>query len=158
MLSGLHEKPIRNKYWVTEKKYMEEIVRETSLFELHALLSVSLFVAFFVYPLPRSKGRIAEWPLYKHSLVFCDMIWVNGQKYENLLQFHFSWLASLRMWYYFGLCFVLAPLPPFLYGPATITASITRKQFFSEFYKKRLCRSFHWHHMYFRKEVIQRRN
>ena len=53
---------------------MEEIVRETSLFELHALLSVSLFVAFFVYPLPRSKGRIAEWPLYKQfGILWYDM-------------------------------------------------------------------------------------
>ena len=32
--------------------------------------------------------------------------WVNGWKYENLLQFNTSWLASLRMWYlYFKLCF-----------------------------------------------------
>ena len=31
--------------------------------------------------------------------------WVNGRKYENLLQFYFSWLSALRTWYYFGLCF-----------------------------------------------------
>ena len=29
--------------------------------------------------------------------------WVNGQKQENLLQFNTSWLASLRIWYYFRL-------------------------------------------------------
>ena len=34
------------------------------------------------------------------------MLWVNGQKYENLLQFNTSWLASLRTWYI--LDFVLA--------------------------------------------------
>ena len=30
---------------------------------------------------------------------------MNGQKYENLLQFYFSWLPALRIWYYFRLCF-----------------------------------------------------
>ena len=25
--------------------------------------------------------------------------WLNGQKYENLLQFNTTWLASVRMWY-----------------------------------------------------------
>ena len=39
-------------------------------------------------------------------LVFCEMTsLVSGWKYENLLQFNNSWLASLRMWYYFRLCF-----------------------------------------------------
>ena len=39
-------------------------------------------------------------------VVFCVMIsWVNGQKYENLLQFNTNWLASLSTWYYFRLCF-----------------------------------------------------
>ena len=37
-------------------------------------------------------------------MVFCVMIsWVNGRKQENLLQFNTSWLASLRIWYYFRL-------------------------------------------------------
>ena len=31
--------------------------------------------------------------------------WVNGRKYENLLQFYLSWLPALRTWYYFRLCF-----------------------------------------------------
>ena len=30
---------------------------------------------------------------------------MSGRKYENLLQFDTSWLASLRTWYYFRLCF-----------------------------------------------------
>ena len=39
-------------------------------------------------------------------VIFCVMIsWVNGRKYENLLQFNTGWLASLRTWYYFMLCF-----------------------------------------------------
>ena len=39
-------------------------------------------------------------------MVFCVMIWwVNGQKYENLLQFNTRWLASPRTWYSFRLCF-----------------------------------------------------
>ena len=32
-------------------------------------------------------------------------VWMNGGKYENLLQFNTSWLASLRTWYYNRLCF-----------------------------------------------------
>ena len=39
-------------------------------------------------------------------LVLCVMIpWVNDQKYDSLLQFNTSWLASLRTWYYFRLYF-----------------------------------------------------
>ena len=39
-------------------------------------------------------------------MVFYVIIsWVNIQKLENLLQFNTSWLASLRTWYYFELCF-----------------------------------------------------
>ena len=30
---------------------------------------------------------------------------VNGPKWENLLQFYFSWLPARREWYYFRLCF-----------------------------------------------------
>ena len=68
------------------------------------------------------------------------MLWVNGQKYENLLQFNTSWLASLRTWYI--LDFVLASVivaitlylnapPPFLYGPA-IPPENVRKVFLSQ--------------------------
>ena len=39
-------------------------------------------------------------------MVFCVMVSrANGRKYENLLRFITSWLASLRKWYYFRLCF-----------------------------------------------------
>ena len=34
--------------------------------------------------------------------------WVNSQKYENLLQFDTSWLASLKTWHYFRLCFTFS--------------------------------------------------
>ena len=34
--------------------------------------------------------------------------WLNSQKRENLLQFNTSWLASLRTWYYFRLCFIFS--------------------------------------------------
>ena len=34
------------------KKYMEEFVRATSLFWLHALFLMAILVAFFVYSLP----------------------------------------------------------------------------------------------------------
>ena len=38
--------------------------------------------------------------------VLCVVIlWVNGRKYENLMQFNTSWLASLRAWYYFRFYF-----------------------------------------------------
>ena len=49
ILSGLHEKSRRNKDWVTEKNTLsiKEIVWGTWLFWLHALFSMSFFVAFF---------------------------------------------------------------------------------------------------------------
>ena len=57
ILSGLHEKPKKNKDWVTEKKYIEEFVWGTSLSWLQALLSMPLFVAFFIYYLPLPMWR-----------------------------------------------------------------------------------------------------
>ena len=88
----------------------EEFVWETSLFWLHALLSMLFFVAFFVYSLPLPKWRTC-WmaPIKIHNIsmmVFCVMIlWVNSRKYVNFLQFSTSCLASLRTWYYFRLFF-----------------------------------------------------
>ena len=57
ILPGLLEKPRRNKDWVPEKKCIEEFVWGTSLFWLHALISISLFIGFFVYSLPHSTWR-----------------------------------------------------------------------------------------------------
>ena len=83
---------------------------ETSLLWLHALLSMSFSVTFFVFCLPFPNCVHAEWSLQRYIilrwLVFCVMIpSVNGRKYDNLLQFNTSWLASLGMWYYFSLLF-----------------------------------------------------
>ena len=49
ILSGLDEKPKR------KKKYIKEFVRKASLFWLRTLLSISLFVAFFIYSLTLPK-------------------------------------------------------------------------------------------------------
>ena len=51
-------------------------------------------------PSPFPSSVIAEWSLQRYIiLLYCVMIsWVNGEKYENLLQVHTSWLASLRMY------------------------------------------------------------
>ena len=100
---------MRNQEWVSyRKKIMEEFPWGKSLFWLHAFLSMSFFVAFFVYSLPFPNWRTC-WMVQYIILVwvvFCVIIsWVNGQKCENLLQFNTSWLASLRTWYYFRLYF-----------------------------------------------------
>ena len=56
--------------WETKKerlsyriKYIAEFVWWTLLFWLHALLSMSFFVAFFVYSLPFPIDVLVEWPL-----------------------------------------------------------------------------------------------
>ena len=89
------------------KKYIEEFVWGTSLFWLHFLLSMSFFIAFFVYSLPIPKWRtcwIAPIKIYNIALVGITPP-VNSRKYDDLLQFNTSWLASLRAWYYFRLFF-----------------------------------------------------
>ena len=93
---------------IYRKRYTEEFVWGTSLFWLHTLLSMTFFVTFFVYSVSLLSDLLAEWPLciILPWVVFCVMIpWVNGPKYENLLQFNNSWLASLRTWCYFRPCF-----------------------------------------------------
>ena len=78
ILSGLLEKPRRNKDWVTEKSTLKNVWR-TSLFWLHVLLSMSLFIAFFVYSFPLSKWRTC-WtvPIKIHNIamegILCDDI------------------------------------------------------------------------------------
>ena len=47
------------------KKYIEEFVWGTLVFRLRALLSMSFFVAFFVYSLPLSKWRTCWMALIK---------------------------------------------------------------------------------------------
>ena len=96
------------------KKYIEKIVWGTSLFWLHSLLSMSLFVAFFVFSLPLPKWRTCLMvPIKIHIIflwvVFCVMTSrVNGRKYKNLWQVNTSCSVSLRTWYYFN--FFLTPV------------------------------------------------
>ena len=97
ILSELHEKPWSKTDLVTEKRTYTN-VWGTSLFELHALLSMS-FMAFLVYSLPLPKWRtrwMAPIKIIFLPVVFCVMIsWVNGRKYETLLQVNTSCLTSL---------------------------------------------------------------
>ena len=109
ILSELHFKP-RRKDWVTEKTYIEEFVWGTSLF----YYTPSFLCHFLLLSLstlsPFPSDVTPEWPLQRYIIllwvVFCVMIsWVSGWKYENILKFNTSWLTSLRIWYYFRLCF-----------------------------------------------------
>ena len=81
----------------------------TSLFWLLALLSISLLLLSLSTPSPPSlpKWHTCCIPPMKILNIASSMVisWVNGQKFENILQFNTSWLASLRTWYYFGFCF-----------------------------------------------------
>ena len=85
------------------KKCAEEFVWGTSLFWRHALLSMSFFVALFVYSPPQvtyllnGPNKDTKYCYWWHS-VWC-------QKYEIRLQFNISWLASVRTWYYLRLFF-----------------------------------------------------
>ena len=85
------------------KKYKEEFVWETSLFWLHTLLTISFFVVFFVYSLSQVTYFLND--PNKDTKYFYGWYRVWYGTYENLLQFNTSWLASLRTWYYFRLCF-----------------------------------------------------
>ena len=82
------------------KKCIEEFLWGTSIFlTVRPPFYTFVFFAFFVYS-STFPYIILLW------VIFCVMIsWVNGRKYENLLQFNTGWLASLRTWYYFMLCF-----------------------------------------------------
>ena len=76
----------------------------TSSFLCHFLLLSSSTTCPFL------SEVLAESPLWRYIIllwvVFCVITsWVNCWKYENLLQFNTSWLASLRTWLYFRHCF-----------------------------------------------------
>ena len=82
ILSGLHEKP-RRKDSVTEKSAKKNFCEGYHFLTARPPYYV-IFCRFLCLP--------------------CVMVSsVNGLKY--LLQFDTSWLASLRTWYYSGLCF-----------------------------------------------------
>ena len=85
---------MRNKKeWLSyRKKSIEEFMWGTSLFWLHALLSMT-FCCFLPLLLPHFQ--VTLWMAFCVTLwvtlwvVFCVMIsWVNGRKYVNLLQFN----------------------------------------------------------------------
>ena len=90
ILSELHVKPRRND-WVSEKMYRKICVR-----------GINFFTAITPFYSPSQVMY-----LLNGQYGWCSVIisWVNGRKYENLLQFYFSWLSALRTWYYFRLCF-----------------------------------------------------
>ena len=65
-----------------------------------SFLCISLLLSLTTpFPFPSEQ---AQWPYGWCSVI---LSWVNGQKYENLLQFYFNWLPALRTWYYFRFCF-----------------------------------------------------
>ena len=104
ILPELHEKP-RGKDWITEKSTRKNLCKEYHFFDCALFIRC---LCFLHSPFPINV--LVEWPLKRYIVlswvVFCVMIsWVNGQKYENLLQFNTSWLSSLRTWYFFKLCF-----------------------------------------------------
>ena len=89
ILTGPHEKPRRNKDWVTEKKYIEEFVCGASLLGLNALVSMSFCVlSSSIYsPFPNWRTWwMASIKIHNIAMgVFCVMLsWVNGRKYESL--------------------------------------------------------------------------
>ena len=101
ILSELHVKP-RRKDWVSEKIYRKICVRGINL--LIALPPFYVILCCFLCLLP-SPSQVTY--LLNGPYGWCSVMisWVNGRKYENLLQFYFSWLSALRTWYYFRLCF-----------------------------------------------------
>ena len=93
-----------------QKKVHIRICMRTSLFWLHALVSMSLCVALFIYTFPLAKWYTWWMALIKiHNIamggILCDDIMSERSKIWKFLTFNTSWLASLRTWYYFRLCF-----------------------------------------------------
>ena len=101
ILSELHVKP-RRKDWVSVTIHKKICVRDINL--LTALPPFYVIFCCFLCLLP-SPSQVTH--LLNDSYEWWSVMisWVNGRKYENLLQFYFSWLSALRTWYYFGLCF-----------------------------------------------------
>ena len=81
-------------YW---KKCIEEFVRGTSLFRLHGLLSMLLFLAFFIYLLPFLKWRTCSVASTKIHIIAMGGILCNEIMNERS-----------KIW---------RPHVPFLYGP-----------------------------------------
>ena len=104
------------KIQLQKKNCIEEFVWGTSLFSLHAFLSMSLFIAFFVYSLPLSKWRTCWIKIHNIAIegILSDdimsklsKIWKSLKYLGNLI---YNWLAPLRTWYI--LDFVLTSVVP----------------------------------------------
>ena len=99
ILSELHVKPRR--------KVSEEIYRNICVRGINFLTALTPFyvIRCCFLCLLLSPSQVTY--LLNGPYGWCSVMisWVNGRKYENLLQFYFSWLPALRTWYYFRLCF-----------------------------------------------------
>ena len=86
------KKEQRLSYW---KNYIKEFVRGTSLLWLHALFPMSLFLAFFIYPLPLPKWRTC-WmaPIKIHNIA------MGGILCNEILNERSKIWKSLAIWYY----------------------------------------------------------
>ena len=94
-----------------QKKVNTRICVKDNTFLTAPLLSMSFFLAFFVYSLPLPKRRTCWMVTIKirHIAmgdILRDDIMSERSKTWKFLQFSTSWLVSLRTWYY--LDFVLA--------------------------------------------------
>ena len=104
ILSDLHVNP-RRKDWVAEKIHRRICVKGITFLTacppfyviFCCFLDLLPFPSLVTYLLHVSYGWYSVW-----------WSWLNSQKCESLLQFNTSWLASLRTWYYFRLCFIFS--------------------------------------------------
>ena len=92
ILPGFHMKP-RRKDWVSEKIYRKICVRGIKLLIALPPFYVILCCFFCLLPSPSQVTYLLNGPYGWCSVMIS---WVNGRKYENLLQFYFSWLPALR--------------------------------------------------------------
>ena len=101
ILPELHVKP-RRKDWVSEKVYRKVCVRGINVLTALPLFFVILCCFLCLLPSPSQVTYLLN-GLYGEFSVMIS--WVNGRKYENLLQIFISLLPALKRWYYFRLCF-----------------------------------------------------
>ena len=101
ILPQVQVKP-RRKDRVSEKIYRKICVKGINF--LTALPPFCAILCCFLRLLPSFSQM--TYLLYG-SYGWCSVMisWVNGGKYENLLQFYFSWLPAIKTWYYFRLHF-----------------------------------------------------
>ena len=101
VLSEPHEKPRRNNDRVTEK------IHWIFLIARHPF-SIILCCCLNLLPPPSQVTYLLNDP-YTDTLLgvafFVMISWVDGWKYENILQYNISFLVFLGTWYYFRLCF-----------------------------------------------------